>query len=327
MLPLFIFTFMAISTLLTCDIKDIPDQWIFEKYCSLSESLIGQRLLIKSPFNPKDKNPSFAIYVGDTGYRFKDFSTGIQGVGIDFIKHYFNLDYHAAVEMILSDYNNSDRAVQTVITPVKYELSDFKLRTWNSVDAKYWLEYNISSDILNYFNVKPLSSYSMKRISETSETQIKIEKELLYVFTRNDGTPYKIYRPNQDNKFLKLSSYIQGTDQIKYHQPNLIITKSLKDIMTLATFGYNAEYLAPESENVLIPQVIMNMHKAKYKAVCTLFDNDDAGRSAAKLYEEKFGIPGVQCISAKDPSDSIKIIGRERTIAELTPLLKQVLKK
>lgn len=316
-----------ISTLRTCDIKDVPDQWIFEKYCGLSEALTGQRLIIKSPFNPKDKNPSFAIYVGDTGYRFKDFSTGIQGVGIDFVKHYFNLDYHSAVELILSDYNNSDRVTALPVIPIKYELSDFKIKNWNSIDAKYWLQYNISSDILDYFNVKSLKSYSMKRISETSETEIKIEKELLYLFTRADGTPYKIYRPNQENKFLKLASYIQGTDQLKYNQPNLIITKSLKDIMTLSAFGYNAEYLAPESENVLIPQVIMNMHKAKYKAVCTLFDNDDAGRAAAKLYEDKFGIPGIQCLSAKDPSDSVKTIGRERTISELTPLLKQVLKK
>jgi len=320
---------MGIITSQVYDIKEVPDHWIFEKYCNLSEKLLGQRVSIKSPFNPNDKNPSFVIYLGNTGYRFKDFSTGVQGTGIDFIKLIYNIDYITAVTKVLSDYNAADSSntSEILLSPVKYDLSEFVVRSWNSIDAKYWSKFNISSSILEFFNVKPISSYKMKRISNDSEHEVKIEKEMLYIFTRIDGTPYKIYRPNQENKFLKIKSYIQGTDQIRYNQPNLIITKSLKDIMTLSTFGYNAEFIAPESENVIIPEVIINMHKAKYKSICTLFDNDAAGLEAKALYKDVYGINGVVMPEFKDPSESVSIIGLEKSRSVLTPLLKEVLKK
>jgi hypothetical protein len=320
---------MAIITSSAYDIREVSDQWIFQTYCNISESLTGQKVIIKSPFNPNDKTPSFVIYFGNTGYRFKDFSTGRQGTGIDFIKYLYDIDYHAAVALVLEAYNNADTsASQKVITaPVRYDLSEFVLRNWNNIDAKYWSAYNISSKVLDYYNVKPLASYKMKRSASDGDSEITIAKEMLYLYTRIDGTPYKIYRPNNENKFLKLKSYIQGTDQIKYNQPNLIITKSLKDIMTLSTFGYNAEYIAPESENVIIPQVIINMHKAKYKSVCTLFDNDPAGLNAKALYKDVYNIDGIIMPDYKDPSESVSKQGFEKTRSILTPLLKEVLKK
>jgi hypothetical protein len=320
---------MAIVTALAFDIKDVPDHWIFEKYCNLSEKLVGQKVFIKSPFNTLDKNPSFVIYLGNSGYRFKDFSTGKQGTGIDFIKFYYDIDYHAAVEKLLKSFNADDNTDQNrdVTNPIKYEFSDFVIRNWNNIDARYWQQYNISSKVLEYYNVKPLASYKMKKTAVDDKKEFVIAKEMLYLFTRIDGTPYKIYRPNNDNKFIKLRSYIQGADQIRYQQPNLIITKSLKDIMTLSTFGYNAEFISPESENVILPEVIINMHKAKYKSICTLFDNDAAGIEAKNLYKTKYGIDGVVMPNAKDPSESVAKFGIEYSRTVLTPLLKEVLKK
>jgi hypothetical protein len=46
---------------LVSSIIDVPDHWIFEHYCNLSEKLVGQDVKIKSLFNPTERTPSFSI--------------------------------------------------------------------------------------------------------------------------------------------------------------------------------------------------------------------------------------------------------------------------
>ncbi len=47
-----------------------------------------------------------------------------------------------------------------------------------------------------------------------------------------DGTLYKIYQPKvQKKKFIKVTDYIQGSDQLAGHN-HLVITSSLKDILS-----------------------------------------------------------------------------------------------
>ena len=311
--------------------KDVPAYWIFEFYCNLSERLTGQDVKITSVFKPDERTPSFCIYVKDNTYRFKDFSTGLSGSAFDFVQSFFNLNVNQAAYKILCDYNeytltgklNND--LREFKKQAKYQVKDYKKRDWVKQDADFWTAFGIDSNTLTKYGVIPVDNYRMEK--EVGE-YITISGHNIYAYTRLDGSIYKLYQPKvTEHKFLKVKNYIQGTDQLKFDVPNLVICSSLKDAMCLTKFGYNVEVVAPDSENALIPPGAIAMYKLKYKAICTLFDNDEAGIKAMDRYKEEYGIPGVILPMSKDLSDSVRDYGIPETRKVLHPLLKEALKK
>jgi hypothetical protein len=314
------------------DIYKVPSFWIFEFYCRLNEKLIGQDIKIKSIFKTDEKTPSFCIYVRDNVYRFKDFSTGLGGTPWDLVMYIYNLSYAQAAQKILSDYNEFiitgklNNNVPEFEQQPKYQIINHAKRQWTNEDAKFWTRFCIDSNTLNHYNVVPLESYTIAK--EDNSNKHVISAPYMYGYTRLDGTLYKVYKPKiAEHKFLKVKNYIQGTDQLKFNVPNLVICSSLKDSMCLTKFGYNTEVVAPDSENTLIPNGAMSMYKLKYRSICTLFDNDDAGKEAAQKYQEQYDIPGVIIPMSKDLSDSVRDYGIPETRKVLHPLLKEALKK
>jgi len=308
--------------------NDIPSYWVFEHYCKLDTKLVGQDVKITSPFNPGEKNPSFCIYVKGNRYFFKDFSTDNGGNHLEFLKLMYKCPIEKAVAIMLEDYNafmleNSDE--RYIKSEGRYEVTSYQERSWTNLDAAYWTQYKIDSNILNHYDVRPLESYVMEK---ENSRDITIKHAYIYGYFRSDGELYKIYQPkSKDNKFLKVRSYIQGTDQLKFDKPNLIIASSLKDIMTLSKFGYNAEYVAPDSENTIIPSGSIAMYKDRYKAICTLFDFDEAGIRSADKYKKLYGLEKVILPMSKDISDSVRDHGIDKVHENLFPLLKEALKK
>jgi len=308
--------------------NDIPSYWVFEHYCKLDTKLVGQDVKITSPFNPGEKNPSFCIYVKGNRYFFKDFSTDNGGNHLEFLKLMYNCPIEKAVAIMLEDYNafmleNSDE--RYIKSEGRYEVTSYQERSWTNLDAAYWTQYKIDSNILNHYDVRPLESYVMEK---ENSRDITIKHAYIYEYFRSDDELYKIYQPkSKDNKFLKVRSYIQGTDQLKFDKPNLIIASSLKDIMTLSKFGYNAEYVAPDSENTIIPSGSIAMYKDRYKAICTLFDFDEAGIRSADKYKKLYGLEKVILPMSKDISDSVRDHGIDKVHENLFPLLKEALKK
>lgn len=59
----------------------------------------------------------------------------------------------------------------------------------------------------------------------------------------------------------------------------LVITKSLKDVMTL--YEYKIPAIAPCSENIFITESQYDRLKTKYKHILLLYDNDSAGLHSA----------------------------------------------
>ena len=158
--------------------------------------------------------------------------------------------------------------------------------------------------------------------------QLKIEgRHHIYGYFRTDGTLYKIYQPMvKENKFIKVREYIQGTDQLTYKTKFLVICSSLKDVMAFMKLGYKeAEAVAPDSENTLIPEHVIASYKLKYSKVCTLFDNDKPGIEAMEKYGERYQLNGCILPMSKDLSDSVKDHDVIRVKEVLTPLLKQAL--
>jgi hypothetical protein len=315
-------------------IYEVPVEWIFENYITLPAKLSGQDVKIKSVFNLKDKDPSMFIYHSRTAnkYKFKDFSTGKQGDGIELVKELFSLPkrFDAALK-IINDYNdfilsNGTFNVKEFKIHPKYELDSVQQRNWTESDGKYWSEYKINSKLLEHYNIQPLETFTLKK---DGADKIVIRSTKIYGYFRTDGSIYKIYQPLMtDRKFFKVKNYIQGTDQLTYAVPYLVICSSLKDIMAFDKMKFkNAECIAPDSENVMLSKEVVEKLLKRYKKVVTLFDNDQAGITSMIKYNKEFGIRGAHLKLEKDLADCIKIHGIDNTREHLQPLLKRTLLK
>lgn len=321
---------------LISNLEDIPTGWAFQHYLGLTEYLDGQDIKIKSIVNTRERTPSMCIYfdVNKQRYKFKDFSSGIQGDSIELVKVVSNLKTRGEAAMkIIQDYNeyvlnNGHNPVQQYKAHSKYKVTDYEMRHWTTIDQKYWTRFNIGSRLLEKYNVAPLEFYKMtKEDADGKESSITIKGFNIYGYFKDDGTLYKIYQPKvSDKKFIKVKNYIQGSDQLTYDKKYLVITSSLKDLMAFNRLKLtDAESIAPDSENTLIPDNTLKKIVSKYEKVFVLFDNDEAGIKSMEKYKEKYGFGYVILDMEKDLSDSIKKYGIAETRDTLLPLLKKLI--
>lgn len=317
------------------DVFDVPTSWIFEYYLNLNEKLTGQNVKILSVFNRRDKVPSMIIYCESANrYKFKDFSSGIQGDGIELVKNLFNLtSRNDAATKIIHDYeehlaNNTSFKSPEIVQHDKFKVVDYEIRHWNNLDQRYWMRYAIGSKTLEDYNVAPLSHFTMEK-KEVNDKLIsfKFQKPYVYGYFREDGSLYKIYMPMiTDKKFIKVQNYTQGLDQLRYDKKYLLIVSSLKDLMAFSKLGIsNIEAIAPDSENTMIGESIMGKLKSKYSKIIVLFDNDEPGIKAAERYKTKYGINNIILDMSKDLSDSVRDHRIEAVKERLFPLLKQAI--
>lgn len=327
---------MIRTKLIASNVSEVPREWVFEYYLKC-DKLTGQDLKFKSIFNASDKEPSFFVYYSKSlgHYEFKDFSVGKSGDGVTLVKEMFKLTTRGeASHKIIEDYNKvvlldkEDYSLRTFKIQQRYKVTGFETRVWNTVDQKYWTAFHIGSKLLEKYKIAPLASYTMTKEEDGEIKQLNIQgRSHIYGYFRLDGTLHMIYQPMvKDCKFIRIKDYIQGTDQLTFKVPYLVICSSKKDLMGFSKLGYNnAEAVAPNSENTIIPEHIIAGYKIKYKAVCTLFDNDKAGIEAMKNYKEKYNIPGVHLKMSKDLTDSMRDHGVFKVRDTLTLLLKSVL--
>lgn len=318
------------------NVNDVPIEWVFENYLQLNEKLTGQGINMKSPFST-DFRPSLYVYVSEFSnkYKFKDFSTGKNGDGVSLVQSLFEYPTRGrAAGKILYDYaeyckkSPEDYSKREFKIVKRFAIIEHSVRCWTTPDKKFWSQFGIGTTLLNHYNVKPILEYRLAREENGNLVTIPIKGRCVYGYFRADGTLYKIYQPySTTNKFLKVTDYIQGTDQLTMSVPYLVLCSSLKDVMGFKALGYTkAEAVAPDSENSLIPAHIISSYLHKYKAVCTLFDNDNAGKLSMARYYEHFKLSSVLLPMSKDLTDSIRDFTIPKVRQELTPLLRTALK-
>jgi hypothetical protein len=158
------------------------------------------------------------------------------------------------------------------------------------------------------------------------DKELRITGNYLYGYFKNDGTLYKIYQPKTlDKKFIKVSDYVQGSEQTK-NNDFLLITSSLKDIMSLKSLKLKLDIIAPDSENSLIKKELMTEYVKTYKKMIVMFDYDEAGIKAMERYKELYPeLVTTVLPMSKDPSDSIKDFGPKEVFLRIVPLLNKKL--
>ena len=313
---------MISTKILIPDIKSVPVTWVFEHYCRLDQKLTGQDIKIKSVFNPSERTPSMCIYFKQDKekYYYKDFSTDNGGDCIDLVQKMLGIDTRLnTMHKLVRDYNefilhnNGGYDLQVFKQYNKYKIDRYEVRQWNTLDKGYWGKYGIGSKMLEHYNIKPLSSYSMFKEEDGIYKVLNIEGSNIYGYFKKDDTLVKIYQPKvQKKKFLKVKDYIQGSEQL-FGNDLLVIVSSLKDGMCLKKMYPHIDFLAPDSENTMIKKEYLNIVSGNYKSCYVLFDNDDAGNRATVKYFDQFPyLKSLYLPFSKDISDSVKDHGYQK---------------
>lgn len=289
---------------------------------------------VSSPFR-EDKHPSFVFFKGkfDNKLMWHDFATGESGDIVKFVREVFELTFKQAIKKMQKDVidGNVSFSVAGVATAEDLKhlktVISIKRKNFTKADDDYWGQYGINRETLKHFEVFPISHYW---INDEPKPYSYTKEQPMYAYKFYNK--FKIYRPYSPQKHNKWrtntnSKDIQGWGQLPPHGKFLIITKSLKDVMTLYSLGYTA--VAPGSESANLPVSIVDNLKERFDKIVILFDYDDGGMNGASKLSNKHGFPKVfipyeykEIHNAKDVSDFYKEFGREKTIKMLKEILK-----
>lgn len=275
--------------------------------------------LYNSPLRSDDKNPSFAIFPSRRGdLLYKDHGSGDSGNSLTFVKAMLGTDDNNKIAKELMKILRSTKTTKSAKRVINYTHNSsanigIVRQKFTDVDTAYWGQFNIDIPTLQYYNVFSIKYYLVGNIVKE-----EYKKDCpMYAYKVNNA--FKIYRPLAKSRKDKwrnnlTNSDIQGLKQLKYKSDTLIITKSMKDVMTLYKMGYEA--VSPSSETTFIPDDIYNKLKKKYSHIVILFDRDVTGMQQARKYSKLHSIPAFfihKKYKTKDVSDCVKKIGFEET--------------
>lgn len=278
----------------------------------------------------KDNNPTCSFYKTSNGIlKYKDFA----GPTFDFVgcvMYIFNCSYHTAMNIIANDFGYIKSKTLEVHPPRMEPTGNIlketeraqitvEIKEFTEKELKWWDSFGISITTLNKFKV-----YSIKHVFLNGS----------YHATSTDSSPmygyyggkdsfgnelWRIYMPTKRNyRFLSNwgSTIIQGSRQLPKGGDILIITKSLKDCMSMFEFGLTA--IAPNSETLFVSDAQLIKLKQRFSDIYLLYDNDLPGIRASQKIRKKFPEIKVLLIpkkyKCKDFTDFVKKYGTLKTL-------------
>ena len=288
-----------------------------------------RRGLFRSPLR-RDKQPTCSFYRNNSGTLiFKDFATGQHLNVFGVVQEIFKCDYHEALRIIANDMGivrdrelhrnpgkineNPTKITDKEMSKIQVEVQDF-----TDLELKWWGKYGITLNTLKKFNV-----YSCKHVFLNGNLLAKSQQHCPifgYYGKKYQGLElWRCYFPKRTSfRFITNwpSKKIQGYDQLPKEGKLLVITKSMKDCMTLYSCGISA--IAPNSENLFVSDNMLSELKSRFKYIVVFYDNDRPGlHNMARIRREH---PELVYISipkqygSKDISDFYKDHGRKETL-------------
>ena len=285
--------------------------------------------LFRSPLR-RDKQPTCSFYRNKSGTLiFKDFATGQHLNVFDVVQSIFRCDYFESLRIIANDFgivqdNTLHKNPGKInLNPIKIkdkEISKIQIEVQEFTDSelKWWGKYGISKDILKRFDV-----YSCKHVFLNDQLFAESQQHCPifgYYGKKYQGLElWRCYFPKRTSfRFITNwpSKKIQGYDQLPKKGKLLVITKSMKDSMCLYSCGITA--CAPNSENLFIPDKVLEDLKNRFENIVVLYDNDRPGLyNMAKIRKEHPELTYVfipKRYGSKDISDFYKDHGRKETL-------------
>jgi hypothetical protein len=284
----------------------------------------------------QDDVPSFAYYYHkhkpDT-LMFYDFATKDNGDCIVFVMTMFRLNYQEVLFKIAYDFKLSDVVVtaerRRIISSKKVQQKapveiGIKRRNWSKVDANFWKPFGIKKETLELYNVSPISHMFFNDKPVKADTCA-----YAYMEYKDEKVSYKIYQPySKRYKWINNANYTvhQGYRQLPNLGELLIITKSLKDVMSLRdVMGIPSVGL--QSESVMMKPAVMEEYKFRFDKVICLFDNDKAGKKLSVDFTFEYDIPHVfvpELEGVTDFSDLVKKLGIEEARKQFKKIISEI---
>ena len=267
------------------------------------------------------------------GVYWRDWGAKESGDCFDLVQKLYNIGFNDSLKRIYSDILKNKKSVLNVIKrpkntqeKIKYDVVLYE-QPFTITDINYWKQFNISLEILNLYNVKSIQ----KVVKKTNDVCFEFyynHSNPIYCY-KYDKDVYKIYKPFTENKLDKFHfkgtvNTIEGYDQLPWLGDLLIITKSLKDVMCLRSFGYNAISLQGEG-NPLSPELYNTLSK-RFKKIISLYDYDDTGIKGSSILQTSYNIDPIYIDSengVKDISEYCSKFGVECTKNFLTQITKK----
>jgi len=306
-------------------LSKFSEEQIMEYYLRVPIS----KKLFRSPLR-QDHLPTCSLYRNGKGELiFKDFATGQYLNVFGVVQALYHCNYWESLRIIANDFgivksNDLRRNYGKInLNPTKIEEKEsakiqVEIQPFSELELKWWFKYGITEDILKKFNV-----YSCKHIFLNGNLCAKSQQQCPifgYYGKKYQGNElWRCYFPKRkEYRFLTNwpAKKIQGYDQLPKQGKLLIITKSMKDVMCLYSCGITA--IAPNSENLFIPDVMLEELKKRFKRVVVFYDNDRPGLyNMAKIRHEHPKLTYAYIpkkYGAKDISDFYKKFGRKETL-------------
>ena len=290
--------------------------------------------LFKSPLRV-DNHTTCSYFRGKSGILyFKDFATGQCLDFVNVVMCKYNCNYYEALDTIAKDFgykSGSTKPIPVVKAQPRFEgtkqtFIQVEIKDFSEAELKWWNTFGITKDILKRFNV-----YSCKSIFLNGSLHSQSLQHMPiygYYFGKKENIEqWRLYYPRKSNfRFIGnvSSKIVQGHKQLPKKGKLLIITKSLKDVMSMYAYGITA--CAPNSETIFMTDKMLNDLKQRFDRIIVMFDNDKPGiaamRKLKKQYPdlEYFFIP--RKYKAKDFSDLRALYGKDKTKELIIEFLK-----
>jgi hypothetical protein len=256
---------------------------------------IGDKLC--SPMRP-DKTAKCYLYEYDGMIRLADWHQEHHGcdiVGAVCVRE--SLSYQKAIQHIWNILLNGTVKHRTSLKFNSTYNDNFKLdlrvryRNWELHDLEYWFKGNISLDLLQKENVKPISKFwKNSKYNRNKLNYYNVDK---YAYCYNHLNMLKVYQPFRSVEEKKFVNAIYGNSlcgNLPLQRNDLIIIPcSKKDYLTVAAMNISdCRHL--KHEGGIIPNITVDFIKNTYKNHLILYDGDNAGIKAAEITQKRSGL-------------------------------------
>lgn len=272
-----------------------------------------------------DHKPTCSFYKTSRGVlKYKDFA----GPTFDFVgcvMHIFQCSYYKALRIIANDFGFIEVDIDKNPPKIQYTgyqmeetsraIIQVEIKKFSKKELDWWEGFGISLRTLEKFKVYSIQSVFLNGVYFTTSS----ESCPIYGYyggkNSNGDELWRLYMPTKKNyRFLTNwnSTMIQGSKQMPKSGEFIVITKSLKDVMSLYEFGIPA--IAPNSENLFLTESQYERIHERFPEIYLLYDRDLPGvRAANKIRKEFPDIKVVLIPKVKDFSDYVKKYGLLKT--------------
>lgn len=240
---------------------------------------------MKRPWG-RDTHPSWGVWQAPDGiWMWKDHASEEVGGPMQFVQRMFNLGYPEAIQKVCFDLGLDAMEVRADRV---YKIQEKTANSYIHITAKvmkfkerhhaFWNSVDVTEDWCKKFDC-----YAVKELSINRKKVAINEHERVFVYLASDINKVKVYFPDRDgNSRFRTNvpyQYLWGYNKITHLCDNLVIHKSMKDLITFAQIHPHNIATQNESTKIFTADVVDTInHVAEQVWVFYGSDTDGVGK-------------------------------------------------